>query len=82
MSGGIAWVLDEEGTLESRLNTGHVKTYPVTREQADELQRLLEMHVKATGSKKARKILDDFAENLPRFKAVISDEYLAFLKRQ
>ena len=80
MSGGITWVLDEDGTLEDRLNTGHVKTYTVTPEQADELQRLLTMHVKATGSKKAQEILDHFAETLPKFRAVISDEYRAWLK--
>ena len=45
-----------------------------------ELNRLLEMHVKATGSEKAREILEHFSDYLPKFKAVISDEYLAWLK--
>ena len=80
MSGGIAWVLDEEDTLDEKMNTGHVKAYPVSPEQADELQRLLMMHVKATGSPKAQAVLDDFAGNLPKFKAVISDEYRSWLK--
>ena len=80
MSGGVAWVLDEDGSLQNRLNTGHVRLYPVTEQQADELNRLLEMHVKATGSEKAREILARFDEYLPKFRAVISDEYLAFLK--
>ena len=79
MSGGIAWVLDEDGQLESRLNTGHVKLYDVSAGQADELNRLLEMHVKATGSQKAREILEHFSDWLPKFKAVISDEYLAYI---
>ncbi len=79
MSGGVAWVLDEDGTLESRLNTGHVKLYDVTPGQADELNRLLEMHAKATGSVKAKEILAHFSESLPKFKAVISDEYLAYI---
>ena len=80
MSGGIAWVLDEEDTLQARLNTGHVKTYPVTKDQAGELRRLLQMHEKATGSVKAKEILRAFDEYLPKFKTVISDEYLAYLK--
>ena len=80
MSGGVAWVLDADGSLESRLNTGNVKMYPVPPEQADELNRLLMMHFKATGSRKAGEILRDFAAWLPKFRAVISDEYLAFLK--
>ena len=37
------------------------------RGQADELNRLLEMHVKATGSQKAREILEHFSEYLPKF---------------
>ena len=80
MSGGVAWVLDEDGQLQSRLNTGHVKLYEVSGGQADELNRLLEMHVKATGSRKAREILEHFSDWLPKFKAVISDEYLNWMK--
>ena len=79
MSGGVAWVLDEDGQLQNRLNTGHVKLYEVSAQQADELNRLLEMHVKATGSEKAREILEHFSDYLPKFKAVISDEYLAWM---
>ncbi len=80
MSGGIAWVLDEDDTLQDCLNPGHVKLYSVTGPQAEELERLLSMHEKATGSKKAREILDHFGEMLPKFKAVISDEYQTWLK--
>jgi len=80
MSGGVAWVLDEDGQLEKRLNPGHVKLYEVSGAQADELKRLLEMHVRATGSKKARDILAQFSERLPAFRAVISDEYLNWMK--
>ncbi|MBR0514019.1 MAG: glutamate synthase large subunit [Clostridia bacterium] len=81
MSGGIAWVLDEDGTLEGKLNPGHVKAYPVRGNEADELQRLLSMHEKTTGSKKAAEILAHFEDYLPAFKTVISDEYQAFLQK-
>ena len=80
MSGGIAWVLDEDDTLKDRLNTGHVRAYPVTESQAGELKRLLMMHEKATGSRKVKAVLARFDEMLPLFKTVISDEYLSFLK--
>ena len=80
MSGGIAWVLDEEDGLKDRINPGHVKIYTVTSNQAGELQRLLQLHERATGSKKAKEILAHFDTHLPKFKAVISDEYLSFLK--
>ena len=80
MSGGIAWVLDEADTLKERLNHGHVKPYPLSSAQAGELRELLRMHEEATGSQKAKEILARFDAYLPRFKAVISDEYAAFLK--
>ncbi len=80
MSGGIAWVLEEDGGLCERLNTGHVKAYPVSRKMADELKALLAMHEHATGSVRAKRILEDFDAYLGKFKMVISDEYRAFLK--
>ncbi len=80
MSGGIAWVLDENDQLVNRLNTGHVKAYPVSADQKEELRRLIQMHFEATGSKKAEAVLADFEAFLPKIKAVISDEYLAHLK--
>ena len=80
MSGGIAWVLDEDESLAIRMNMGHVRACAVWPEQAGELIRLLQMHAKTTGSQKAKKILDSFETYLPMFKAIISDEYLAFMK--
>ncbi len=80
MSGGVAWVLDEDGQLQNRLNTGHVKLYEVSDAQAEELKHLLEMHAQATGSEKAGEILSDFSEWLPKFRAVISDEYLSRIR--
>ncbi len=82
MSGGIAWVLDENGTLKDRLNTGHVRMYPVKPEEAGELERLLMLHEKATGSGKAAEILAAFPDYLAKFRAVISDEYLAYLRKE
>ncbi len=79
MSGGIAWVLDEDGALERRINSGLVRVHPVSGDQAAELRQLLEMHVSRTHSAKAAAILEDFEAWLPRFRAVISDEYLGYL---
>ena len=49
------------------------------KEQADELFRLLEQHVQATGSPRARAILESFGDYLPKFRAVIPDEYRKYL---
>ncbi|MBQ6348149.1 MAG: glutamate synthase subunit alpha [Clostridia bacterium] len=80
MSGGIAWVLDGDGTLENRVNSGLVRVHDLTRDQAVELRQLLEMHARHTDSRRAMEILADFEAWLPKFKAVISDEYLNYLK--
>jgi glutamate synthase domain-containing protein 3 len=80
MSGGIAWVLNDEGTLESRINGGLVRVHEVIHEQAVELRQLLEMHARDTDSRRAMEILADFEAWLPKFKAVISDEYLDYLR--
>ena len=80
MSGGIAWVLDEAGTLADRMNAGHAQILPVGREEAGELRKLLEMHAQATGSGKAAAILRDFDAWLPRFRTIVSAEYLTYLK--
>ena len=77
MSGGIAWVLDQDGTLEGHINTGLVHVHEITPEQAAELRELLELHARHTDSRIAAEILADFEAWLKRFKAVISDEYLA-----
>ena len=44
------------------------------------VKQLLEMHVKATGSAKAAGILADFGAWAGKFRAVISDEYLNWMK--
>ncbi len=82
MSGGVAWVLDGDGTLDRHINGGLVKTHEVSGGQAAELRKLLEMHARHTGSPKAMEILADFEAFLPKFKAVISDEYLDYLNRR
>ena len=80
MSGGIAWVLDEEDRLAEKLNTGHAKIHEVRPEEADELRQLLIRYAQATASRKAQEILRDFDRFLPRFKAVIPDEYLSRMR--
>ncbi len=41
----------------------------------EELQKMLENHVRCTGSKKAAQILANFEEELPRFKKIIPEDY-------
>src|SRR5690606_23244467 len=76
MSGGIAYVLDEDGTFERRCNTSMVLLEDVeSLEDRETLRGLIERHVRYTGSTRGRRVLDRFDELLPRFVKVIPIEY-------
>ena len=76
MSGGVAYVLDEERDLYTKLNKEMVLFSEVT-EKYDiiELKTLIEEHVAATGSQRGKKILDNFDEYLPKFKKIVPHDY-------
>jgi len=76
MSGGIAYVLDEEHDLYTRLNKALVSLETVTGEDdIAELKAIISEHAEATGSEKAKQILADFGRYLPCFKKVIPHDY-------
>lgn len=76
MSGGVAYVLDEDRDLYTRLNKELVYFSEVSEKyEIAELKSLIEEHFKATGSQKAKRILDDFDEYLPKFKRIIPHDY-------
>ena len=69
MSGGIAYVLDEERSLYKRLNKELVSFEEVTNKyDVLELKSLIEAHAACTNSEKAKRILENFSEYLPKFK--------------
>ena len=76
MSGGVAYVLDEESTLYRNLNKAMVSMEKVeSKFDREELYRLIDAHVQHTGSPKGRRILAAFGEYLPRFKKIIPNDY-------
>ena len=76
MSGGIAYVLDENGDFEYYCNKGLVELGPV-EDKADiiELQDLIRKHLLYTQSPLAEKVLTNWEEYLPKFVKVIPLEY-------
>jgi glutamate synthase (ferredoxin) len=80
MSGGIAYVLDESNDLYRRLNKTVVDS-EILSEKYDilELKTMLEEHLAATGSKKAKEILDDFPNYIPKFKKIVPFDYKRML---
>lgn len=75
MSGGVAYVLDEENHLYRNLNKELVSMEALEKEDLDKIQSMLSKHLSATGSAKAKKILDHFDEYTSHFKKVIPGDY-------
>ena len=81
MSGGIAYVLDENHDLYLRLNKEQVLTDTLTESHdIAELRALIEAHVAATGSPRGKKILAAFKSYIPCFKKVMPRDYDRMLK--
>ena len=110
MSGGIAYVLDEEGDFDRRVNMQMVEIAPIpaeddmmnrvlhlqgdlenhgivdldhdmTRYDAERLCLLLKKHLHYTGSARAKQILDNWADYLPRFIKVMPVDYRMALEQ-
>ena len=76
MSGGIAYVLDEDNKLYRNLNKEMVLMEKLeSKNDCEELKSMLEKHIMYTGSTKAKAILDDFNNYLPKFKKIIPADY-------
>ena len=76
MSGGIAYVLDEDRDLYLRVNKSLVSMSPVTQKfDIEELRGLITEHVAATGSPLGQCILDNFEDYLPSFKKILPHDY-------
>ncbi|UUX96542.1 glutamate synthase-related protein [Aquabacterium sp. J223] len=90
MSGGVAYVYDEDGSFAQRCNTSMVALEKLLPEKeqpgeaatwhlqaADELilKKKIEDHHRWTGSLRAREILDHWAASLPKFVKVFPHEY-------
>ena len=76
MSGGIAYVLDEDHDLYLKINKEMVTWSTVSeKHDARELKEIIENHVLATNSEFGRQILDHFSSYLSKFKKIIPLDY-------
>ncbi|MEH2070663.1 MAG: glutamate synthase large subunit [Nostoc sp.] len=68
MTGGLAYFLDENGSFPELVNPESVKMQRViTQAGAKQLFELIKTHAERTASPKARKILENWQEFLPKF---------------
>lgn len=75
MSGGIAYVYDPDGVLESNLNTELVQPEPLEDEDLEFLEGIVNKHRNETGSPVAARILEDWESNVGRFVKVMPRDY-------
>ena len=82
MSGGIAYVLDENSDLYLKLNKELVSSNSVSdKYDVMQLKEMIAAHVEATDSDRGKQILNNFSEYLPKFKKIIPHDYQAMLQR-
>ena len=82
MSGGVAYVLDEDSDLYLRLNKEMVSSEPVvSKYDVMEIKDMITDHVAYTNSEKGKEILNNFSEYLPKFKKIIPHDYKKVMQR-
>ncbi len=83
MSGGIAFVYDEDGDFSTRFNPGLADLEPVTGSQdISTLKHMVQEHLAHTGSSSAQRILARWDEALRRFKKVMPRDYRRVLEER
>jgi len=75
MSGGVAYVLDLDGSFASRCNMGLVGFDEISASDAIELHGLIEEHHLRTQSPVAARVLRDWDAHLARFVKVMPHDY-------
>jgi glutamate synthase (NADPH/NADH) large chain len=82
MSGGEAFVFDEDANFEQRCNKEMVELETVGPADADLIRGYLEEHLQRTGSRKASELLDSWEAVIPKFVKVMPSEYRRALEAQ
>ena len=81
MSGGIAYVYDQDKSFEKRCNLSTFELEKLKiKEDLDELKELLEKHFRYTGSSVAKKILDNWKKETHNFVKVMPTDFKRVLQ--
>ncbi|MGB7416272.1 MAG: glutamate synthase large subunit [Thermosynechococcaceae cyanobacterium] len=72
MTGGLTYVLDEDGSFPTKVNPEIVQLQRVVTEAGEEqLRALIQAHVEHTGSVKGQAILEQWSDYLPQFWQIV-----------
>ena len=75
MSGGIAYVLDENGQFPQKINNPLVDLDPLDDEDVEFIQRMLRRHFQYTRSERADEVLRKWEKLAPKFVKLFPREY-------
>ena len=75
MSGGIAYVLNQDGGFKARCNLETLDLDPLDDQDNQELRLLIERHFAHTGSAVADRLLKDWSESVKQFIKVMPRDY-------
>jgi glutamate synthase (ferredoxin) len=80
MSGGIAYVLDEDGGFPAKVNVQMVGIQKLEAPaEIAEVRALVEKHLAYTKSARAKQVLDNWDAMVPRFVKVLPNDYKRML---
>jgi len=83
MSGGFAYILDEEGRFPTLCNQGMVDLETLELdEDIDTVQSLLRKHIEATGSERAQWVLENWDRLQSKFVKVFPRDYRRVVESQ
>jgi len=80
MSGGIAYVIDEEDNIENAINNSDLYISKLSEEDSKTVFNMITNHYNYTGSKKAEKLLKNWDSSLKLFKKIIPTAYKLILE--
>jgi glutamate synthase domain-containing protein 3 len=75
MSGGVAYILDEQNKFDAKVNREMVEITELTPEDKNIILMFLEKHVALTGSVKGKHVFDNFNALASQFKKVLPVDY-------
>jgi glutamate synthase (ferredoxin) len=83
MSGGFAYVLDEDGSFPARCNQSMVGLYPLEEpEEIEKVRTLIRHHAEATGSQKGWKVMALWDSLLSRWVKVLPHDFKRALEAE
>jgi glutamate synthase (NADPH/NADH) large chain len=81
MSGGIAYVIDEDASIFNTIKNSELHIGELNQEDSKVVFNMISDHYNYTGSKRAKKLLENWNESLKLFKKIIPIAYKVILEK-